>query len=236
MKTRAQSADTDARGFRAPATILKADFLRDKPIIVRDGPFAGLLRGHYQLILADPPWRFATRSAKGLKRAPQSHYDCMPLDEIKRLPVADLTAKNCALLLWGIDPMLPQALEVMNAWGFRFSTTAFTWAKLNKRARTDQFAEKDFFTGLGYWTRANAEFCLLGVRGRPKRISRDVRRLIVAPRREHSRKPDESYTRAERLIAGPRLELFARQQRPGWDCWGNETTLFSETGERLQAA
>ena len=80
--------------------------------------------------------------------------------------------------------------------------------------------------GLGYWTRANTEACLLATRGHPKRLRADIRQLIVAPRREHSRKPEAIYERIERLVAGPRLELFARQSRPGWTAWGNESTKF----------
>ena len=86
--------------------------------------------------------------------------------------------------------------------------------------------ERSFFTGLGYWTRANPEMCLLGTRGSPKRLAKDVRRLVVTPRREHSRKPDEVYDRIERLAAGPYLEVFAREGRPGWDAWGNQAGLF----------
>jgi N6-adenosine-specific RNA methylase IME4 len=192
------------------------------------GPFEGLHPHHYQLIMADPAWRFETRSSKGLARAPQMHYPCMSLDDIKRLPVGDLAAKDATLLLWAIDPMLPQALEVMAAWGFRFSTVGFVWAKLNKRANLKKFTEADFFTGLGYWTRANAELCLLGVKGRPKRLSKSIRRLIVSPRREHSRKPEEAYARAAALCPGPRLELFSRTERRDWTSWGNEKGLFRD--------
>jgi N6-adenosine-specific RNA methylase IME4 len=98
-------------------------------------------------------------------------------------------------------------------------TVGFHWVKTNKNG-------KDFFCGLGYWTRANPEQCLLAVRGKPTRLAKDVRRLIVAPRREHSRKPDEAYGLVERLVPGPYLELFARQSRPGWDAIGEEAGLF----------
>lgn len=122
--------------------------------------------------------------------------------------------------------MLPQALQVIEGWGFNYKSCGFVWTKANVR-QIDMFrddADPDML--LGYWTRANTEFCLIGTRGKPKRQAADVRQAIIAPRREHSRKPDGIHERIERLVAGPYLELFARQQRPGWDVWGNETTKF----------
>ena len=101
-------------------------------------------------------------------------------------------------------------------------------AKLNKRANPENLSPNDFFVGLGYWTRANVEQCLLATRGSPKRLAKDVRRLIVSPRQEHSRKPDEIYDRIERLAEGPYLELFARNTRPGWNSWGNEVGIFDD--------
>ncbi len=130
--------------------------------------------------------------------------------------------------MWARDPMLPQALELIQAWGFEFKTVGFYWTKLNKSAPRLCFSDTDFFTGLGYWTRANVEQCLLATRGKPKRISKGVRRLVIAPRREHSRKPDEVQDAIERLAAGPYLELFARTNRPGWDNWGPEAGLFDK--------
>lgn len=182
--------------------------------------------GAYAAICADPPWHFRTYSRKGRGRCADAHYDVMDLAAIKRLQVADLAAPDCALFLWAVDPMLPQALEVIAAWGFTFKTVAFTWAKLKPGRSPASMIEADFFTGLGYWTRANPELCLLATRGRPQRIRRDVPRLLVAARREHSRKPDEAYARIERLVPGPYLELFSRSSRPGWQAIGQETGLF----------
>lgn len=144
----------------------------------------------YRAILADPPWRYETWSGKGRDRCPDArpfkgsptrHYEVMSWPELlaMEIPAAD----DCALFLWVTDPMLPKGLELMEAWGFTFKTVAFTWVKTGKSA--------PFPMGTGYWTRANPEMCLLGTKGKPKRIHRDVRQLIVAPRREHSRKPDE---------------------------------------------
>lgn len=180
----------------------------------------------YPVILADPPWTFMTRSSKGKGRSAEKHYDCMSFAKIKALPVADLAAKDCTLFMWVTDPMLPKSMELLDAWGFTYKTVGFYWAKTNKSAG-DTLSPKDFFTGMGYWTRANPEQCLLATRGHPKRRAKDVRRLIVSPRREHSRKPDETYDRIERLVAGPYLELFSRTERPGWDCWGNEAGKFN---------
>lgn len=177
--------------------------------------------GPFGAIYADPPWSFAVYSDKGKGKSAERHYAVMSLAAIKALPVADVAAPDCALFLWASDPMLPQALEVMAAWGFVYKTVAFTWAKT-----TAPFGKWHF--GCGYWTRANPEMCLLGTRGKPKRLSAAVRQLVVAPRREHSRKPDEVAGGIERLVAGPYLEMFARTTRPGWTAWGNQTERFAE--------
>ncbi len=199
----------------------------------------------YNTIYADPPWTFSTYSPKGLGRSSEAYYDCMSLDEIKSLPVLDFAAPDCVLLLWITDPMLDKAFDVINAWGFTYKTVGFYWAKLNKD-RIFGYIEDDhnWAIGTGYWTRACPEQCLLATRGKPHRIHADVRKLIVAPRREHSRKPDEAYERIERLCTGPYLELFARYQRDGWDTafstmegsverrWkSNESPVASDDGE-----
>jgi len=151
----------------------------------------------------------------------------MTLEEIRELPVSNLAAQDCALFLWTTDPMLPQAVDLIHKWGFNYKTIAFVWAKLNKNAPPTLWTEADFFTGMGYWSRANSELCLLGTRGKPQRNSASVRRLVVAPRREHSRKPDEVAQRIVTLMGDvPRLELFARTTRPGWSVWGDETEKF----------
>ena len=182
--------------------------------------------GDYGAIYADPPWRFSTYSDKGKGRSAEAHYDCMTLADIKAMPVAAWAARDAALFLWTTDPMLRHALEVIEAWGFTYKTVAFYWVKLN-RNRGGMFLEpRDFFTGMGFWTRANPELCLLATRGRPKRHGTDVPRLLIAPRREHSRKPEETHARIERLVAGPYLELFARASRPDWDSFGDQAGLF----------
>ena len=207
-------------------------------------PFGDLVPGRYGVILADPPWRFRTYSAKGRDRCPdgipralqrqnrpERHYPTLQIDEIKALPVADLAAPDCVLFLWATDPMLPQALAVGAAWGFAYKTVAFYWAKLRREGSArhllhEQPAHKLFPIGTGYWTRPNPEQCLLFTRGKPKRVSAAVRKLIIAQRREHSRKPDETAERIEALVDGPYCELFARQTRGGWESWGDQLGKF----------
>lgn len=184
--------------------------------------------GNFGIIYADPPWAWKTRSAKGLDGRPQ-HYDRMSLREICDLPVASVCAKDAWLFLWTTGPQLPQAFEVMKAWGFDYSGMGFVWVKLNKNAgEREEFRMSDLFMGGGYTTRKNAEFCLLGRRGQPKRLRADVHEVMVAPRREHSRKPDAFYDRIEAFAQGPFLEMFARTTRRGWSSWGNQVGKFGE--------
>lgn len=194
--------------------------------------FPDLQRNHYRAILADPPWVFNSlwggRPEKignnYPSRAIERHYDLMEDGDIGKLPVAELAADDCVLFMWTCWPVLQRSFAVLDAWGFTYKTCAFSWMKADPYRL---FAlEEDIYMGLGYWTRANTEPCLLATRGKPKRRSAGVRQGILSPRREHSRKPDEIYDRIEALVDGPYLELFARTQRPGWDCWGNETDKF----------
>ena len=173
----------------------------------------------YGVIYADPPWYFKTYSNKGKDKSPEKHYSCMSLSDIISLPVSELAKDDAVLLMWVVDPLLDQAFKVIDAWGFKYKTVGFTWAKTNR-------TKMGFFTGLGYWTRGNPEMCLLATKGKPKRISKSVPQLVVSERREHSRKPDIMYNHIENLLDGPYIELFARTQRPGWDSWGNQTDKF----------
>lgn len=202
--------------------------------IIQSGPLAGLTRQKYGAIYADPAWTFATRSNKGKGRSPEQHYDCMTLAEIKAMPVAELAAKDCVLFMWVIDTHLEMGLDVIREWGFKYKTRAFEWTKLQKNIADypvedrDVLVDKPIFMGGGFWTRANNESCLLATRGSPKRINADVRRAVLEPRREHSRKPDRIRTDIERLVAGPYCELFSRTTRPGWDMMGNQTGKFAD--------
>ena len=191
-------------------------------------------RRHYGAILADAPWHFQSWTngrwkGDGKIFTPQKapEYHTMSVEQICALPVSDLAADDCALFTWGIWVMLPQCLEVIKSWGFEYKTCAFNWTKADL-TQIDMFKETDDGQlGLGYWVRQNSEFCLIATRGNPKRLAANVRQAIIERRREHSRKPDCVHERVERLITGPYLELFARQERPGWDVWGNETKKFN---------
>jgi len=178
----------------------------------------GAARG-YRTILADPPWKFKNWSHVPGHGGAADHYNCLDMDDLRALPVVAAAAEDACLFLWATDPLLPEAMELMAAWGFWYKTVGFYWVKENAK-------NGGFFTGMGYWTRANGELCLLGTRGHPKRLDAGVRRLVVAPRREHSRKPDEVRRGIQRLVAGPYLEIFAREEAAGWDCWGVECKKF----------
>lgn len=170
----------------------------------------------YNIIYADPPWCYRAWSKKGNGRTAESHYQTMSIDELSRLPVEQLAADDCALFLWITFPLLYESLNLLKAWGFTYKTVAFVWVKKNKKSDS-------FFWGLGYWTRANAEFCILATKGHPKRQSASVHQVICSPIEEHSKKPAETRERIVKLMGDiPRIELFARQITPGWDVWGNE--------------
>ena len=181
---------------------------------------------HYGVIYADPPWTFSTYSRKGKGRSAEAYYDCMSIEEIKAVPVKEWAAKDSVLLLWTTDPLLEKALAVIRAWGFTYKTVGFYWAKLKRSVPRDQYNDRSFFSGLGFWTRANPELCLLATRGSPHRRKANVQKLVISPRREHSRKPDEVYERIEALCEGPYLEIFARSARDGWHNLGIEVDAF----------
>lgn len=169
----------------------------------------------YNIIYADPAWRFETWSEKGKGRSPEKHYKTMSLEEINRLHVAELAETDCVLFLWTTSPNLHNALQVIAAWGFTYKTDAFTWIKKNKNGTT--------FSGLGFWTRGNTEFSLLATKGNPQIINRNISGTIISKRKEHSRKPNEVRERIVQLMGNlPRIELFARERVSGWDAWGDE--------------
>jgi N6-adenosine-specific RNA methylase IME4 len=202
----------------------------------------------YGVVYADPPWSFKTYSRKGKGRSAESHYDCLSIDDIKEyLPNLaaihayeglKLLADDCVLFMWVTDPFLPVGLDVIKAWGFTYTTVGFYWAKtiaparispgmacraLCEDAQAPEPGEPSAWPmGMGYWTRANPEMCLLATRGKPRRKDAGVRKLICAPRRSHSQKPSEIYQRIETLCTGPYVEFFARSRQTGWDSFGNE--------------
>ena len=172
-------------------------------------------------ILCDPPWKFEAYSHKGItQRSAESKYRTSAVENLKTLNVPAICAKNCVLFMWAVDSHLDQAIDLMREWGFVYKTIAFIWIK------TKPTAPEEPRMGMGLWTRKESEVCLLGKKGSPPRQSGGVRQVIIAPRREHSRKPDEVYGRIEQLVAGPYVELFARQRWPGWHAWGNEIDKF----------
>ncbi len=183
----------------------------------------------YQIIYADPPWRFTGLGSKGIRSGqmrgdnPNLHrtirleekYPTMTIAEVKLLPVKDLADEHSVLLLWQTDGHLPFALEIMESWGFTYATVAFVW---NKKERTGK--QVCYY---GYWTMKGTEICLLGRRGKVKPVKHNVRQLVEATRNGHSVKPDEVRERIVQLMGDlPRIELFARRKADGWDVWGNE--------------
>lgn len=201
----------------------------------------------FQVILSDPPWSFETYSDKGQGRSPE--YPTMTRRDIANLPVGSLAAEACVLFLWVTPQDFEFAItEVMPAWGFKYKTTGFVWAKLKSQKSVwkgirnffkqlsvhmendpDEFVSSLFTQGKGYYTRKQTELCLIGTTKKiPPRKSRGVGELITKPRREHSRKPDQQYEKIEALFDGPYLEMFARQQwSDKWDVWGLETDMFT---------
>lgn len=171
----------------------------------------------YNIIYADPPWKFKTYSDKGsLHKSADCHYLCMEIENIMNLQVSAIAADDCVLFLWVTFPLLQEGMETIRRWGFEYKTCGFNWVKKNKKADT-------WFMGLGYWTRSNSEICLIGTKGKPKRINRSVSQICDARIMEHSRKPDEIRNRIVKLCGDvPRAELFARQKAEGWDSFGYE--------------
>jgi len=183
----------------------------------------------YQIIYADPPWKYQRGKSMGtnFQGAADAQYDCMPLEEIKNLPIKDLSDENCILFLWATFPLLKEALEVVEAWGFTYKTLGFSWIKTNKDGSP--------LFGIGYYTKSNCEVCLLATKGKAHSLVRSnkVSSAIIHPRTEHSRKPDLIRNKIVELCGDiPRIELFARDdgnknlfgknRMDGWDVWGNE--------------
>ena len=188
----------------------------------------------YNIIYADPPWTFKTYSDKGKQKSADNHYQCQSMDWIKNLPVKNIIDKNCILFLWVTFPILQESFDVITNWGFKYSTCGFVWIKTNKNFNVNQTSffpidSFDSFMGLGYWTRSNAEICLIAKKGSIKKQSNSIHQIIYEPIREHSRKPDIIRDKIVALCGDlPRIELFARNENKGWDSWGNETEKFTK--------
>ena len=169
----------------------------------------------YSIIYADPPWEYRNKASEG---AACNHYPTMSLEKLSGMSdqIDNITADDCILFLWATFPTIKDALALIDAWGFTYKTVAFVWIKENRK-------NGGLFMGLGNWTRSNAEVCLLATKGKPKRINACVHSVIVSPVGRHSEKPQEARDKIVKLCGDvPRIELFARQQSEGWDCWGNE--------------
>ena len=166
----------------------------------------------YNIIYADPAWKYWMGGNKNQSK----HYNCMTIDEIADLPVKDIADDNCILFLWVTFPILHLCFNVIEKWGFNYSTVGFVWVKKNKKTES-------FFWGLGYWTRSNVELCLIAKKGKIPRQTRSIHQIVYERIREHSRKPDCVRDKIVQLCGNlPRIELFARQKVNGWDSWGNE--------------
>jgi len=191
---------------------------------IATGPFQGLPHRHYQIILADPPWKFKVYDeATGSSRAASNHYAVMDTAAICHLPVKDFAARDAALYLWVTAPFLQIAFDVMAAWGFPYSTNA-VWTK-------DKF-------GTGFWFRSQHELVLVGKRGKFRAPAPAYRpsSVIQAPMREHSRKPDELYSIIERAYPDlPKIELFARHARHGWMAWGDEAPSATPSDKQIDS-
>lgn len=175
--------------------------------------FAQIPEDRYQVIYADCPWSYNDKM-RGHSFSLDHEYATQSLKWIKMLPVQAIAAPNCALFHWVVSPQLDTGIDVLKTWGFTFKTVAFVWSK-------EHASGKDV-SNLGKWTMGNVELCLLGVRGRPQRVVKNVKQLVRAVRTVHSRKPDEVRTRIERLMGDvPRIELFQRGAVHGWDGFGN---------------
>lgn len=194
-------------------------------------------KGQFGVIYVDPPWAYEMYSEKGYEKSPDVHYDCMPLSELKALRDEILFAggPNCVCIMWTTFALLPQAFDLLEAWGFQYKTGG-PWIKRSMNG-SPAF-------GTGYVLRSSAELFLIGTVGTPRIKNHSTRNLLLTGdwpssieqldaiivdslRREHSRKPDEMIPLIEALFEGPYLELFARTERPGWTVWGNQTDKFS---------
>lgn len=188
-----------------------------------------LVPKRYAVLYIDPPWEFEVWGGTIGSRSAESHYSVLTSEDIRALQMPRLMADDCTVFMWSTWTHLPIALDLGAAWGLEYKTCAFNWCKLNKSQSDTPF------TGMGYWTRANSEPCLLFTKGKPRRKSKGVPQMLIdwqgglfetetiATRiGRHSEKPTAFYERIEALVEGPYCEVFARKRRAGWDAIGNE--------------
>lgn len=180
-------------------------------------PLQGFKMNQYDIIYADPPWSYNDKMADKPSFSVSNQYDTQKENWLSVLPVQQIAANDCCLFMWVTSPMLPTGLKLMDSWGFKYKTVAFCWNK--KTSKGNDCAN------LGRWTMGNVELCLLGTKGKPNkwRVDKGVMQLVKAKRTKHSKKPDEVRDRIVALLGDrPRIELFARDKKSGWDVWGNE--------------
>jgi len=176
----------------------------------------------YNIIYADPPWKYSSKSAVNNTSGSEikslnEHYNTMSLEELKTLPIKNITEKDAVCFMWSTDSHINEALEIYKSWGFEYKTIAFNWIKTTTKG--------NFYKNVAPWTMKSSEICLLGVKGRMSKYkkSNNIESLVFAERTKHSKKPQEVRNRIELLFGNlPRIELFARQKVDGWDSWGNE--------------
>lgn len=169
----------------------------------------------YNIIYADPPWSY--RNMGNIQATANKHYNTMNQEDIELLgeTIKKIADKNCMLFLWATFPKIQEALDTIKSWGFEYKTVGFNWIKKNKNGSN--------FFGVGWYTKSNSEVCLIGVKGKPFKISNNISQIIESVREEHSKKPCIVRDKIVEFCGDlPRIELFARQQIKGWDCWGNE--------------
>jgi site-specific DNA-methyltransferase (adenine-specific) len=175
----------------------------------------------YQIIYADPPWRYNDKRVSITSDRPQKYggitYLTMTIDDLCKLPIKEIADTNCILFLWVTMPLLEDCFQIFKAWGFSYRTCGFVWVKRNKN-------NNDFRSGLGSYTNCNAELCLIGVKGKClERKRKDIKQIVFSSVELHSRKPIEVAKRIEMLYGNvPRIELFARNRFDGWDAWGDQ--------------
>lgn len=171
----------------------------------------------YKIIYADPPWKFNNKKTGGsMVSGAEAHYPTMKVEEICNLPVKDIADDDCILFMWWVASMPKEAIKVVESWGFTVKTmTGFNWVKTTKKGK--------LHFGMGFTTRAGSECCLIATKGKPKRINGSIRSVIMAEATKHSKKPDIFRDEIIRLMGDKkRIELFARNNTPGWDVFGNE--------------
>lgn len=169
----------------------------------------------YNIIYADPPCSY--RNMGNIQATANSHYETMKQEDIEKLgkTIEKISEKNCMLFMWATFPKLQEALDTIKAWGFTYKTIGFNWIKKNKNGSN--------FFGVGWYTKSNSEICLIGVKGKPIKQSNSISQIIESVREEHSKKPEIVRNKIVEFCGDiPRIELFARQEAEGWDCWGNE--------------